>query len=421
MNRSILVLALMSLLVSCKVFDNTSTKSDSTSMAWVVSTFAGTNTPDSGNGTGTEARFNYPDGMAVDSSGNAYVTDYSNHRIRKITPAGVVSTLAGRRSGYKDGTGTDAQFFYPAGVAVDSSGNVYVADTYNHRIRKITPKGGVSTLAGSGRGGRGFADGTGTDAQFFFPSNVAVDPEGNVYVADASNHRIRKITPKGGVSTIAGDGTPGYTDGTGTVARFNLPYDVTVDSSGNAYVTDFSNHRIRKITPMGMVTTFAGSTEGFADGTGTEAQFYHPDGVDVDSEGNVYVADSFNNRIRKITPAGVVSTIAGDGTPGYTDGTGTEAQFYHPAGVAVDSSGNVYVGDFINNRIRKITPAGVVSTIAGDGTPGYTDGTGTTAQFNRPYGVAVGSSGNVYVADFSNHHIRKITPAGVVSTLPDGT
>ncbi|VDB00779.1 hypothetical protein S1OALGB6SA_1869, partial [Olavius algarvensis spirochete endosymbiont] len=154
----------------------------------------------------------------------------------------------------------------------DSSGNVYVADTYNHRIRKITPKGVVSTLAGSGRGGRGFADGTGTDAQFFFPSNVAVDPEGNVYVADASNHRIRKITPKGVVSTIAGDGTPGYTDGTGTVARFNLPYDVTVDSSGNAYVTDFSNHRIRKFTPMGMVTTFAGSTEGFADGTGTEAQ-----------------------------------------------------------------------------------------------------------------------------------------------------
>ena len=343
----------MSLLVSCKVFDNTSTKSDSTSMAWVVSTFAGTNTPDSGNGTGTEARFNYPDGMAVDSSGNAYVTDYSNHRIRKITPAGVVSTLAGRRSGYKDGTGTDAQFFYPAGVAVDSSGNVYVADTYNHRIRKITPKGGVSTLAGSGRGGRGFADGTGTDAQFFFPSNVAVDPEGNVYVADASNHRIRKITP------------------------------------------------------MGMVTTFAGSTEGFADGTGTEAQFYHPDGVDVDSEGNVYVADRENHRIRKITPAGVVSTFAGS-TEGFADGTGTEAQFNLPYGVAVDAFGNVYVADAHNHCIRKITPAGVVSTIAGSGTKGFADGSGAEAQFDHPHGVAVDSSDNVYVADTGNHRIRQI-------------
>jgi len=184
-----------------------------------------------------------------------------------------------------------------------------------------------------------------------------VDSSGNVYVADLYNHRIRKITPAGVVSTFAGTGSAGHADGTGTEAQFNLPYGVAVDSSGNVYVGDLDNHRIRKITPAGVVSTLAGSTEGFADGTGTETRFSYPGRVAVDSSDNVFVADSGNHRIRRITPAGVVSTFAGTGIRGHADGTATTAQFNYPTGVAVDSSGNVYVADFSNHRIRKITPA----------------------------------------------------------------
>jgi len=295
---SIPVLALMILLASCKVSENTS-------MAWVVSTFAG---------DGSTVQFNQPYGVAVDSEGNVYVADSYNHRIRKITPVGVVSTLAGGgisgdASGHTDGSGTAAQFNYLSGVAVDSEGNVYVADNGNHRIRKITP-------------------------------------------AD----RIEDRT----VSTFAGDGTEGFVDSTDTdsAARFNDPVGVAVDSRGNVYVADSDNNCIRKITPAGVVSTFAGSTKGRTDGTGTEAQFNLPHSVAVDSEGNVYVADGFNHLIRKITPADriedrVVSTFAGSEW-GYTDAIGTAARFKLPYSVAVDSSDNVYVADRVNNRIRKI-------------------------------------------------------------------
>jgi prepilin-type N-terminal cleavage/methylation domain-containing protein len=319
----------------------------------------------------------------------------------------VVSTLAGSTSGFADGTGAAAQFRLPYGVAVDTSGTAYVADYNNHRIRKISPAGVVSTLAGSGTAG--FSDGTGTAAQFNRPYGVAVDSSGTVYVADNGNQSIRKITPAGVVSTLAGSGTAGFSDGTGTAAQFDTPLGVAVDASGTVYVADGNNRRIRKISPAGVVSTLAGSgTLGFSDGTGTAAQFYIPYGVAVDASGTVYVADTFNYRIRKISPAGVVSTLAGSGTSGSSDGTGAAAQFYYPGSVAVDNSGTVYVADIGNNRIRKISPAGVVSTLAGS-TPGVADGTGTAAQFYAPTGVAVDSSGSVYVADTNNNRIRKIT------------
>lgn len=316
----------------------------------VVTTLAGAAATGNTDGIGSAARFNYPYGVAVDASGTVYVADGNNHRIRKITPAGAVTTLAGSTSGFTDGTGSAARFYNPVGVTVGSGGVVYVGDAYNNRIRSVSPAGVVTTLAGSSAG---YVDATGTAARFYNPYGVAVDASGNVYVADVSNHRIRKITSGGVVTTFAGS-TAGYTDATGTAAQFNNPYGVAVDSSGNVYVADVTNHRIRKITPAGAVTTLAGSTQGYADGIGAAAQFNNPYDVAVDAGGNVYVADRNNNRIRKVSPSGTVSTLAGTGVIGFADGPGLSAQFYAPYSVAVDGAGIVYVADTYNQRIRKI-------------------------------------------------------------------
>lgn len=318
-----------------------------------------------------------------------------------------VSTLAGSTQGFADGIGAAAQFYLPNGVATDAAGNVYVADTHNNKIRKITPAGEVSTLAGSGA--NGYANGSGAAAQFNLPSGVATDAIGNVYVADQQNHLIRKITPAGLVTTFAGS-SQGFADGSAAVARFSTPAGVATDAAGNVYVADYYNNKIRKITSAGVVSTLAGSTQGYTDGTGAAAQFYNPSGVALDATGNVYVADYNNNRIRKITPAGVVSTFAGAGPAiGSLDGIGTVAMFYYPNGVATDAVGNVYVADFNNNKIRKITPEAVVTTFAGTGSSGATDGIGTLARFKYPTGVATDAAGNVYVSDTSNNKIRKIT------------
>ena len=270
--------------------------------------------------------------------------------------------------------------------------------------------GYVSTLAGNAIPGS--ADGAGAAASFNNPYGVAVDTAGNVYVADTSNHTIRKTSPAGVVTTLAGTaGSPGSTNGVGAAARFKFPAGVTVDTAGNVYVADSGNHLIRKISPAGVVTTLAGTANspGPNDGTGANARFNFPSGVAVDTAGNVYVADG-NHTVRKISSVGVVTTLAGTaGSPGPADGTGANARFSLPSGVAVDTAGNVYVADLNNHTIRKISPAGAVSTLAGSpGNSGPNDGTGAVARFNFPSGVAVDTAGNVYVADFNNHTIRKI-------------
>lgn len=313
-----------------------------------VSTLAGSSSGFA-EGTGTAAKFAQPYTAAVDADGNVYIADTNNHRIRKITPAGVVTTLAGSTSGDTDGTGAEAKFNYPYGVATDAAGNVYVADTHNHKLKKITPAGMVTTLAGSSGGS---ADGTGTEAQFYYLTGVAVGADGIIYVADKDNHKIRKVTPNGVVTTLAGSSS-GYAEGTGSAAKFSQPYTVAVHS-GNIYVADAGNHRIRKITSEGVVSTLAGSSQGGADGTGEAAQFYYPYGVATDAAGNVFVADTFNQKVRKITSAGVVSTYAGS-TNGNADGGSTAAQFNYLTGVAVGADGSVYVADKDNHRIRKIT------------------------------------------------------------------
>ena len=320
----------------------------------MVTTLAGS-TSGFANGTGPTAQFALPANVVVDSTGMVFVADYSYNRIRKVTPAGVVTVFAGSTgSGNVDGTGAAARFANPYGLAIDSADTIYVADTSNSRIRKVTSDGVVTTLAGSTNGS---ADGNGSAAQFYNPRGVAVDSTGVVYVADTINHRIRKITPAGDVTTFAGS-TGGYADGNGTAARFSSPWGMGTDASGNVYVADMNNHRIRKITPAGDVTTFAGptsvgSSDGYVDGNGPAARFYSPRAITVDASGNVYVADTLNHRIRKITPAGDVTTVAGS-TNGYADGATGTAQFASPAGIAIDSNGIFYVSDTSNNRIRKI-------------------------------------------------------------------
>jgi sugar lactone lactonase YvrE len=248
-----------------------------------------------------------PHGITIDAAGNLYVAETNNSRIRKVTPKGEVSTLAGSEMGFADGSGSDARFYIPEGIAIDATGNLYVADTYNNRIRKVTPKGKVSTLAGSGE--EGFADGQGNTAQFNRPSGIAIDAAGNLYVADFWNSRIRKITVKGEVSTLAGSDEEGLADGQGSSARFDGPSGITIDAAGNLYVTDVRNNRIRMVTSEGEVSTLAGSDSidpdedevgGFADGEGSVAKFDGPSGIAIDAAGNLYVSDSNNYRIRKI-------------------------------------------------------------------------------------------------------------------------
>ncbi|MHB8519943.1 MAG: NHL repeat-containing protein [Limisphaerales bacterium] len=324
-------------------------------------------------------------------------------------------------SGANDGVGSAARFNSPYGVAVDNGGNVYVAEEMNDTIRKITPGGAVTTLAGSA-GQIGSADGKGSGARFQNPRGVAVDTAANVYVADTFNHTIRKIRPDGVVTTLAGTaGQIGSTDGTGSAARFNNPYGVALDRAGNVYVADFGNHTIRKITPDGVVTTLAGTAGqiGSTDGTGSAARFFNPSGVAVDSAGSVYVVDAENYTIRKITLTGIVTTLAGSaGPPGSRDGTASAARLGFPMGVAVDSAGTVYVASSSGySMIRKITPAGVVTTLAGRAAQqGSADGIGSVARFNNPNGVAVDGEGNIYVGDSGNNRITKGTPsAGVTS------
>lgn len=473
--------------------------------AGMVTTLAGSaGNSGSNDGTGSGARFDAPWHIAVDGSSNVYVTDWQNATIRRITAGGVVTTLAsgtgpsswvtrtnstalfscrggvatdGLGNVYVSDTGTYAIYKIipsgeiarvapvegsarplsnPVGLAADNIGNLYTADYGNNTIWKISSVGAITALAGNIYGNAGSTDGLGSTAQFNRPNGVAVDGSGNVYVADTSNNTIRKITPVGDVTTMAGSATSsGSTDGPGNIARFADPAKLAFDSAGVLYCTDGNGVRtitpdgtiatiaspmgyrvafdtqgnfysltdgtIRKLTPGGVVSTIAGLSAnwGTVDGTGSAAQFNLQGGVAMGKGGILYVADTYSQTIRKVTVAGVVTTLAGMGySSGSADGTGSLARFSNPDDVAVDGADNVYVADTFNSTIRKITPAGVVTTLAGSAVSvGSIDGIGSAARFNRPQGVAVDAAGNVYVADTGNNSIRKITPSGEVTTL----
>lgn len=429
----------------------------------------------SNDGIGNSARFDRPLGLAADSSGNVYVADSGNHLIRKVTQDGVVTTLAGSpgNAGNTDGTGREARFRSPCDVAVDAAGNVVVADAYNHVIRKVSPAGAVTTLAGKVelKGGQpvgGFANGSGGAAKFRCPRGVAIDPSGNILVADTENALLRKVTPAGVVTTLAGGAeNAGYVNGTNGAARFSNPQGVAVDAAGTIYIADTGNQVIRKVTAAGLVSTltngmshftspravavdragnvvvadneiqtisriatkgamvtFAGSASqhGSAEGKGTAARFNRPCGITVDRQKNLMVTDSFNHTIRAVTPDGVVTTLAGRaGSVGVTDGKGDAARFFWPSGAVLDGSGNMYVADTGNHTLRKVTPAGDVTTLAGGaGIAGFSDGSGASARFTSPADLALDRAGNLIVADCGNHVIRRVAPGGAVTTLAGG-
>lgn len=376
----------------------------------------------SANGPGASARFAYPFGIETASDGTVYLTDPSNGVIRKITPAGDVSTAAGvvNKIGTQDGESTAATFYNPLGIALGRDGLLLIADSYNHTVRTLTTGGQVSTLAGAPISS-GSTDAAGGAARFLYTYGPGIGQDGTLYMSDVGNHTIRKISPQGDVTTIAGTaGTSGTNDGAGLSAKFQSPVGIVADSQNNVFVADSGNHTIRKITPGGEVTTFAGApgTAGNADGTGTEARFRNPQALTLGQDGSLYVADSFNHIIRKITPAGQVSTLAGSaGSVGSANGTGAAARFNYPLSIAADSTDNIYVADTYNHTIRKISPAGEVTTFAGvAGSPGATNGSVSVARFYYPFGVAVDAAGVVYVADEQNQLIRRIA-AGQVTTI----
>jgi sugar lactone lactonase YvrE len=336
-----------------------------------------------------------------------YTTPYTIYEL--AGDPGVIGTV--------DGTYTAARFHYPSGVALDSVGNLYVADTYNSTVRKVTVAGVVTTLAGLATNS-GVADGTGNAARFNYPAGLALDAAGNIYVADSRNNTIRKVTPAGVVTTLAGMPTiAGSADGTNSAAQFDYPCGVALDSATNLYIADTDNCTIRKMTPAGVVTTLAGLARnpGSTDGTNSAARFAFPYGIAVDSAANVYVADTGNSTIRVITPAGVVTTLAGLATNiNEVDAAGSAARFAHPHGLALDAAANIFVADTDNDTIRLVTPEGVVSTLAGlTAAPGNTAGKGSSARFDFPAGVAVDSAGNVYVGNTAESAIMM----GVLSTL----
>jgi gliding motility-associated-like protein len=361
-----------------------------------VTTFAGSTTSGSTNGQGTGASFYAPAGVATDADGNIYVADEGGNLIRKITPGGLVSTVAGTGvPGSNNGAAGGATFNGPTGVVVDNAGDIFVADYNNNLIRKITG-GVVSTVTG-------IDDDTGVAAIFDRPQGLTIDATGNLFVAEYGTRLIREITPGGAVSTIASDGDPIF-----------YPTGVTVDAAGNVYFADQIGNTIRKINPAGVVSIFAGTPGVAGSADGANATFNYPTGVTIDKLGNLYVADQDNNAIRKITPAGVVSTIAGGGTQGNNDGIGQAAKFFSPTGVATDNAGNLFVADLSNNEIREITLTGYAIDkplppgLTFDGTTGKISGTPTAASPAANYTVTA------YNASGSNSTVVNITVVDAV-------
>jgi uncharacterized protein (TIGR03437 family) len=378
-------------------------------------------------GPAVTAELHSPEDVAVDSSGNVYIADTANAYIRKVTTDGNINFVAGDGAiGYAgdNGTATLAGLVEPYGVAVDSAGNIYICERADGRIRQVNTKGIINTIIGNGSNGFSGDGSAALGAMTNLPGGIALDSSGNLYIADSMNNRIRKVTNSGSgtISTIAGNGVYSYSgDGSSaTSAQLYAPQSIAVDAKGNFYIADTGNNVVREVSG-GIIFTFAGNGGGGDNGPAVSAAIAAPQGVVVDSSGNVYISDTGKSRVRKVGTNGTISTIAGTGTPGYSgDGNAaTSAALNTPVGLAVDTPGNLYIADFGNNVVRKVSTGGTISTIAGSGLQGYSGdgGQGTSAQLSGPQGVAVDGGGNLYIADTLNNVIREVTPNGVIRTI----
>ena len=397
-----------------------------TPAGWTIDTFAGSR-GGRDNGPATSAWLRGPQGVAVDGAGNLFIADSNDNRIRKVDSAGVITTVAGTgRSGFSGdgGPAVDAQLRYPTGVAVDGAGNLFIADRHNQRIRKVDTAGVITTVAGTGSFGLGGDGGPAVDAQLRYPSDVAVDGAGNFFIADNWNHRIRKVDSAGVITTVAGTGWGGGFSGDGgpaTAARLNYPTGVAVDGAGNLFIADPDNHRIRKVDSAGVITTVAGTgEEGFSGdgGPATSARLDSPHGVAVDGAGNLFIADGGNRRIRKVDTAGVITTVAG---------TGRRYGFSGDGGPAVDAQLRYPAGvtvDGAGNLFiaewgnQRIRKVDSSGVITTVAGTGLGDGgPATSARLYRPGGVAVDGAGNLFIVDGGNDRIRKVDSAGVITTV----
>ena len=395
---------------------------------WIIDTFAGQ--PASGDGgPAVAARLQAPSNVALDGAGILYIVDRWHHKIRKVDASGVITTIAGTGEagfGGDGGPAVSALLNYPFDMAVDGAGNIYISDRTNHRIRKVDTTGVITTVAGDGTEGFSGDGGQAVSAQLWGPNDVVVDGSGNLYIADNDNHRIRKVDTSGVITTVAGTGVRGF-DGDGgqaVAARLANPSGVALDGSGNLYIADDGNDRVRKVDTTGVITTVAGDGTGGFSGDGGQAvsaQLRGPIGVALDSVGNLYIADDGNDRIRKVDTSGVITTVAG--TVGYgTGGDGgpaVTAWLVYPNDVATDSAGNLYISGDYNDRVRKVDTSGVITTFAGPGSfgTGGDGGPAVTALLRDPSGLAADGNGNVYIADRGNHRIRKVDSSGIITTF----
>ena len=369
-----------------------------------------------------------PGGVAVDGSGNLYIADTGNNIIRKLTTNGVISVFSGNgSSGYSGdgGPATAASLNSPAEVAADGSGNIYIADTYNSAIRKVSTNGTITTVAGNGSAGYSGDGGAATNANLSYPSGVVVDNLGNIYIADTFNDRIRKVGTNGIITTVAGNGSSGYSGdgGAATSASLYDPFNVAMDNVGDIYIADTYNNAIRKVGTNGVITTVAGNGTGDYSGDGgaaTNASISDPWGVSLDSFGNLYIADSGNEVIRKVGTNGIITTAAGNGSPSYSGdgGPATSASLYNPLGVAVSDSGNLYIADTDNGVVREVNTNNIITTVVGNaGAYSGNGGPATAARLNFPDDVLVSGSGVLYVADTLNNVVREIGTNGIISTV----
>ena len=436
-----------------------------------VVTIAGSGlTGDSGDGgPATSARFGRIEGLAVDHAGNIYIADADNNRIRRVDSAGTIETVAGTGEFGWEGDGvpaTSATLTAMSGLATDRNGNLYIADTWADRIRKIDSAGTISTVAGTGEEGRSGDGGPALAAQLNRPRGVAVDNAGNIYIADSANHQVRRVDVSGTIATFAGTGDDGDLGdgGPATAAQLSEPYAVAIDPAGNVFIADAGNSTVRKVDSGGKITTVAGGRDVRA-GTGDEVSIARPRALAVGRSGSVYIADAWRGRVLrlddtgrvavfvglgkrevdiprdvaldasgnayvivggahpvvKIDPSGLVTPFAGSGGSSHSGdgGPAANAGLQFPSGVATDDQGNVYIADSGDHRIRRVDASGTISTVAGTGARGFSGdgGPATSAEFNSPAGVAAGSDGAVYVADRGNHRIRRIDSAGIVTTI----